>query len=209
MPDVGEMPRGRPEVTGEHGLTEAFGAAGVGAWVWYTAAGRVSLDDRAMGLLGVDPDTYDGHIKTWLTLMHPDDIAWATAEVGKALRTFGPYEVEYRICCPDGAARWVQVRGHVEPEVTGSRTGCWARSGTAPSPMSPGTGCGCVALHERRVPVGRQDWRITFANVQAELLLGAGQRLAGQELWDLPVSQVPGLEACCREAVNGMRPAGL
>ena len=210
MPDVGDMPRGRPEVTGEHGLTEAFGAAGVGAWVWYTAAGRVSLDDRAMGLLGVDPDTYDGHVKTWLTLIHPDDIAWAAAEVGTALRTFGPYEVEYRICCPDGATRWVQVRGHVEPDGDGKpyRVLGTIWDSTESHVARDGVRRALRFMSDGFLSVGR-DWRIAFANVQAELLLGAGQRLAGQVLWDLPVSQVPGLEARCREAVNGMRPAGF
>ena len=199
MPDVGEMPRGRPEVTREHGLAEAFGAAGVGAWVWYTATGRVSLDDRAMGLLGVDPDTYDGHVKTWLTLIHPGDIAWATAEVGKALRTFGPYEVEYRICCPDGATRWVQVRGHVEPDCDGNpyRVLGTVWDSTESHVARDGVRRALRYMSDGFLSVDK-GWRITFANVQAELLLGAGRRLAGRSLWELPLNKVPGLEACCR-----------
>jgi serine phosphatase RsbU (regulator of sigma subunit)/PAS domain-containing protein len=210
MSDAGEMPRGRPEVTPEHGLTEAFGAAGVGAWVWYTATGQVSLDDRAMGLLGVNPDTYDGHINTWLTLIHPDDIAPATAEVGEALRTLGPYEVEYRICCPDGASRWVQVLGHVEPDCDGNpyRVLGTVWDSTESHVARDGVRRALRFMRDGFLSVD-MDWQITFASVQAELLLNAGQQLAGKVLWDLPLTQVPGLEACCREAADGMRPASF
>lgn len=211
VPGVGKALRGRPEVTSGNGLTEAFGAAGVGAWVWYTASGLVSLDEHALGLLGIDPDTYDGHVKTWLRLVHPDDIAWASAEVGKSLRTFGPYEVEYRICCPDGATRWVQVRGRVEPDGNGSpyRVLGTIWDSTESHIARDGVRRALRLMSDGFLSIG-QDWRITFANVQAERQLGSALRLTGQVLWDLPViGRVPGLEACCREAATGMKPVGF
>jgi serine phosphatase RsbU (regulator of sigma subunit)/PAS domain-containing protein len=198
-------------VTGEKGLTQAFGAAGVGAWVWYTASGLVSLDEHALGLLRIDPDTYDGHIKTWVRLVHPDDIAWVTAEVGKALRTFGPYEVEYRVCCPDGATRWIQVRGRVEADGDGNpyRVLGTVWDSTESHIARDGVRRALRSMSDGFLSVGK-DWRITFANVQAERLLGSAQRLTGQVLWDLPVNRrVPGLEACCREAAAGTKPVGF
>ena len=79
-----------------HGLTagagdlqRAFGITEVGAWEWYMASGLLSLDQPSMALLGVDPDTYDGRIETWISHVHPDDIAWVTAEVDKAVSTRG------------------------------------------------------------------------------------------------------------------------
>src|SRR5258708_18075662 len=111
---------GVPDRTGEAGLRRAFGVTGVGAWVWYIGPGVLELDEPSMALLGVDPDAYDGRIETWLSLVHPDDIPWVTAELDKAVSTFGPCDAEYRVCRPDGAVRWIQVRGRVEPDAGGS-----------------------------------------------------------------------------------------
>jgi serine phosphatase RsbU (regulator of sigma subunit)/PAS domain-containing protein len=205
------MRSGGPEVTGEKDLARAVGAAGVGAWVWYTASGMVSLDERAMGVLGIDPNTYDGNVKTWLRLIHPDDIASATAEVGTALATLGPYEVEYRICCPGGATRWLQVRGRVEPGGDGKayRVLGMVWDSTESHLARDGVRRALRFMSDGFLSVD-EDWQIAFANVQAEVLLGAEQRLAGQRLWDIPaIGRVPGLESCCREAATGMRPVGL
>ncbi len=210
MATTGETSSHGPDVAGGRGLTEAFGAAGVGAWVWYPAAERVSLDERAIGLFGLDPDTYDGHVKTWLRLIHPDDVAWVVAEVGNAVSTLRSYEVEYRICCPDGASRWIQVRGRVEPDRDGHpyRVLGTVWDNTESHVARDGVRRALRFMSDGFLSVDK-DWRITFGNVRAELLLGAGQQLAGRVLWDLPVSQVPGLEARCREAAAGMTPVGF
>ena len=68
----------------------------------------------------VDPDTFDGRIETWISLVHPDDIGWVTAEVDKAVSTRGPYQAEYRVCWPDGTIHWVQVRARVESDADGN-----------------------------------------------------------------------------------------
>src|SRR5262249_51809380 len=53
-------------------------------------------------------------------------------------------------------------------------------------------------------------WRITFANVQAERLLGSPRKLTGRVLWDLLViRRVPGLESRCRKAAAGTKPASF
>src|SRR5580704_8838365 len=74
---------------GKNGSWEGYRATGVGAWEWYMASGLLCLDQPSMALLGVDPDTYDGRIETWISHVHPDDIAWVTAEVDKAISTRG------------------------------------------------------------------------------------------------------------------------
>jgi hypothetical protein len=68
-------------MTTEKDLARAVGAAGVGAWVWYTASGVVGLDEHAMGVLGIDPDTYDCNVKTWLRLIHPEGFCITQAEL--------------------------------------------------------------------------------------------------------------------------------
>src|SRR5512146_2289842 len=64
---------------GKAGSWDGYEATGVGAWEWYLASGLLCLDRPLMALLDVDPDTYDGRIETWLSRVHPDDIAWVTA----------------------------------------------------------------------------------------------------------------------------------
>jgi serine phosphatase RsbU (regulator of sigma subunit)/PAS domain-containing protein len=195
---------------GGAGLRRAFGVTGVGAWVWYIAPGLLELDERSMALLGVDPDAYDGHIETWLSLVHPDDIAWVTAELDKAIATFGPCDAEYRVCRPDGAIRWIQVRGRVEPDAAGS---AYQMLGTAWDTTESRVARDGVRSALRYMSDGflslDKAWRITFANVEAERLLGS-PKLAGRVLWDLLViRRVPGLESRCRKAAAGTRPAGF
>jgi serine phosphatase RsbU (regulator of sigma subunit)/PAS domain-containing protein len=161
-----------------------------------------------MGVLGIDPDAYDGYIKTWTRLIHPDDFTSATAEVSKALATLGPYEVEYRICCPDGATRWIQVRGRVEPGGDGKayRVLGTVWDSTESHLAGDGVRRALRFMSDGFLSVDK-DWRIAFANVRAELLLGPGESLVGQRLWDIPaIGRVPTLKSCCRVAATGLRP---
>lgn len=210
-PEPPSLPRkaaSRGDATSEADLHQAFGVAGVGAWVWYTGSGLLFLDERLLAMLGVDSSTYDGHIETWHRFVHPDDIAWVTAEVDKAISASIPYDIEYRICRPDGTVRWIQVRGRVEPGSHGhpprvlgtawdSTESHAARDGVLEALRNLGDGF--LSLDK--------TWRITFANAQAERLLGSPGRLTGQVLWDLLViRRMPGLESCCRKAADGTKP---
>ncbi|WLW50259.1 SpoIIE family protein phosphatase [Streptomyces sp. YU58] len=53
------------------------------------------------------------------------------------------------------------------------------------------------------------DWRVTFANEEAERLLAAGRVRPGSVLWDFPATRVRGLEAQCRRAAAEGRPVGF
>jgi PAS domain S-box-containing protein len=210
-PDVPpETPPAVPDVADETGFQEAHGAVGVGAWVWYMAPGMLELDEPSLALLGIDPETYDGHIETWINLVHPDDIAWVAAEVDKAISTFGPYDVEYRICRPDGTTRWVQVSGRAERDADGNPYrmlgAVWD---TTESRMArDGVRSALRYMSDGFLSLDKA-WRITFANVEAERLLGSSRKLAGRLLWDLLViRRVPGLEAQCRKAAARSTPNG-
>jgi PAS domain-containing protein len=102
------------------GLADAVRVAGIGAWDWHVRSGRLMLDESAMALLGIDPDTYDGQIDTWVGLLHPDDYSWEVAETRRALRTVGLFDDEYRVCRLDGATQWIHVRGRVLTDGQGS-----------------------------------------------------------------------------------------
>ena len=192
-------------------IQQAYAATQVGAYVWDLGAGRLSLDEPAMSLLGVDRDTYDERIETWLGMIHPDDISWVTNEVDKAVAAVESYDAEYRICRPDGSVRWLQIRGHVEADADGKPvrmlgTG-WDT--TDSRVVRDGVQNALRYMSDGFLSLDR-DWRITFANVEAERLLGSLQKLTGRVLWDLLViRRVPGLQAVCRKAAAGTIPTGF
>jgi serine phosphatase RsbU (regulator of sigma subunit)/PAS domain-containing protein len=206
-----ETPPGRTQAERDAGFRRAFERTEVGAWVWYIGPGLLELDEPSLALLGLDRDTYDGRIETWLGLLHPDDIAWVTAEVDNAISTFGPYDVEYRVCRPDGTIRWVQVRGRVEPDADGNpyrMLGTFWDT-TQSRVVRDGLRNALRYMSDGFLSLDK-TWRITFANVQAERVLGSPPKLVGRVLWDLLViRRVPGLESRCREAAAGTKPASL
>jgi len=200
-----------PSAAGEKGLQEAHGATHIGAWVWELGPGRLALDEPAMAILGVDPETYDGRIETWLGMVHPEDVGWVTAALDKAVSALEPYDAEYRIHRPDGRVRWLQIRGQVEPDADGKPvlmlgTG-WDT--TDSRVVRDGVQSALRYMSDGFLSLDR-DWRITFANVEAERLLGSLQNLTGRVLWDLLViRRVPGLQARCRKAAASPIPTAF
>jgi serine phosphatase RsbU (regulator of sigma subunit)/PAS domain-containing protein len=195
----------------KNGLQEAFRANGVGAWDYYLASGQLKLDELSMALMGIDPQTYDEHVETWLSLVHPDDISWVTAEVDKAVSTAGPYDAEYRICHPDGTTHWVQARARVEADADGNpyRMLGTLWDTTQARVAQDGVQGALRYMRDGFLSVDR-DWRITFANVEAERLLRSSRKLTGRLLWDLlMIRRVPGLESRCRKAAAARRPTGF
>ncbi|MCB9858429.1 MAG: PAS domain S-box protein [Phycisphaerales bacterium] len=49
--------------------------------------------------------------KTWVDIVHPEDIEKCLAAYHEAYRSRAPFEIEYRVQHPDGAYRWVMDRG--------------------------------------------------------------------------------------------------
>ena len=99
-------------------FAEAFRAAGIGAWDWFLDSGVLKLDEAAMAVMGVDPDTYDGLINTWTSLVDPDDYPWVAEDTRRAVYTGGPFDQEFRIC-RHGTTLWVRSRGQVLADADG------------------------------------------------------------------------------------------
>jgi PAS domain S-box-containing protein len=94
-------------------LALAVGAARLGVWDWDIALGTVVWDEENERIFGLPPGTYDGTLEAWWRAVHPDDRALVEERVGATLAG-APYEVSFRIVCPDGEMRWLAVRGHVQ-----------------------------------------------------------------------------------------------
>jgi two-component system, LuxR family, sensor kinase FixL len=97
----------------ERRLELAASAAGAGLWAWDAATGRVWATERARTTIGLPPA---GDID-WMHLLHiahADDLPGLKAGLQQALEHGGEHALQFRIGLPDGATRWIELRGTVE-----------------------------------------------------------------------------------------------
>ena len=83
-----------------------------GIWDWDAITGEVFYSPRWKEMLGYRYDDLPNLTSTWDGLVHPADLAAATAALQLHLDQVVPrYEAEYRIRCKDGRYKWIQARG--------------------------------------------------------------------------------------------------
>lgn len=180
-------------------------AAQVGTFDWDIRTGHFLADERSCRIYGVNPETFDSRVETWMQMVHPDDLPL----ISLPMVAFGSYDCEYRIIRPDGDTRWVRSNGLVLPgpdEQPGRAVGTlYDNTG------SHATGDGNAYALKRPtdgVFVTDGDGRIIYVNVQAEGILRTSRSdLLGRILWTaVPHIGEPSLEARCREAAaTGVR----
>lgn len=92
-------------------LQEAQRVAQVGSWE-LTVATRTSLwSEQMFCILGLDPTQPEPSEAEILALVPVEDQAELTAAVNRAIAQGQPYEVEHRVCRPDGSIRYVVSKG--------------------------------------------------------------------------------------------------
>ena len=87
-------------------------AAGVGPWDYDLLTGAVHMSLAARRGMGV-PDDAVIRLDDIPRYIHPDDRAMIQAQVRRALKDFGDYEVEYRLADTSQGERWIHARGEV------------------------------------------------------------------------------------------------
>ena len=193
-------------------LARAFTATGVGAFSLDLTRATLDLDDTATALVGLDPGGGDdGRFGGLLRFVHPHDLAWVRARMEEAVATCGSYEVEHRTRGAGGSVRWLQSRGRVLPGADGSPQRI---VGTMRETTEARVAQDAIRRALRDMADGflslDAQWRIVFANVEAERLLAMPGPLTGRVVWDLPVVRaIPELEARCRAAAEGSRSHGI
>ncbi|MER5665799.1 PAS domain-containing protein, partial [Streptomyces mirabilis] len=174
----------------------------VGFWGWDFGAGTVIWDDAALGILGIDAKGFDGQIRTWRRLVHPQDLPQMLARADEAIRAHAPYQAEFLVRQPDSGMRRVEVRGQASSAADGSGprlagivrdiTSGHLAKGPAEQALRP--------VRNGFLAVDR-SWRIIFAHPEAERLLAPSRQLLGQVLWDaVPALCSPGMEEAGRQA---------
>ena len=86
----------------------------IGTWDWDVPSGRITFNERWASMLGYHLDELEPHVRTWKTLVHPDDMPDVMAAVSAHLRGDTPtYSSEHRLRSKSGAWRWVFDSGRV------------------------------------------------------------------------------------------------
>jgi PAS domain S-box-containing protein len=177
---------------------------GVGAWEWDMYTGRLLADDRALAMVGLERATFDERFESWAVLVHPDDADRVFAEVEQAITARTTYNIDYRVCRPDGAVVWIEARGYVAFDGGGEPQ---RMAGTIWESAAKRMSRDAIGRALRHMPDGflavDEDWRIIYCNDEAERIFGAAATLLGRELWDaVPDTRALGLEAVHRRTAG-------
>ncbi|MGW0845565.1 SpoIIE family protein phosphatase [Streptomyces sp. NPDC002787] len=196
------------EPNGER-LRQALQQVSVGSWDWDIRTGELSWDEAALELYGTRRADFTGKIENWMRIVHPDDLAPTLAAAQQAIRDHTVYEAEYRVRRLDGTWGWTHARGRATYDEHGDPLRMIGFGWESNESRSARDALGRALRHmsEGFLAVD-DDWRITFANLEAERTLGLSEEeLFGRALWDLPYAhRIPGMEKRCREAAAREKP---
>ncbi len=92
----------------------ALDAVQIGIWDWDIPSGKVAWTEQVYTLFQQTPDTFDGSLQAYLTLVHPADRDSVNLAVQNALSGRDKvYLVTHRIFLPNGQTRWIEGKGQV------------------------------------------------------------------------------------------------
>ena len=103
----------------EQRLILAARAGNVGIWDWDVVHDELAWDDSMYSLYGICRDDFGGAFEAWTSAVHPEDRAFAEAEVQAAFRGERDYAPEFRIVHPDGAIRTLQAASQTIRDASG------------------------------------------------------------------------------------------
>lgn len=101
-------------------LSLAQSGAGAGAWNYDFSTRLLTLEPRAIELLGF-PSAHPGvlGLEELRAIIHPDDHGPITAKFQEVLAAEGNFEIEYRVRLDDGRIRWIHSVGSTMADATG------------------------------------------------------------------------------------------
>lgn len=102
-------------------LAEAQEIAGLGNWVSDLTTNSVRWSDQVYRIFGLTRAQWPGTREAFMERVHPDDRARVQAAV-EAAWAGADYDIEHRICRPDGTLRHVHQRGRVDFDTEGRAT---------------------------------------------------------------------------------------
>jgi PAS domain S-box-containing protein len=101
-------------------LEEAQRTAHLGSWDWDIRNNVVSWSDELYRLYGMEPGSQPVSFETYLAAVHPDDREMVALQVRRALEDHQLYVFDHRALNPDGSVRWIEGRGRVVLDDSGT-----------------------------------------------------------------------------------------
>ncbi|MBV9240711.1 MAG: PAS domain S-box protein, partial [Acidobacteria bacterium] len=92
----------------------------VGIWDWHIPADRITWTDSLYAMHGIAVENFDGTMRAFADLVHPDDRDRVQAAIYAALNGERPYDIEFRVLKPDGSIVWLYTNAIIAGE-NGSR----------------------------------------------------------------------------------------
>ena len=85
----------------------------VGIWSWDIAADRITWTDSLFVMHGIEKEDFDGTVRGFAGLIHPDDADRVQAGIYASLNGGKPYELEFRVLRPDGTTAWLYTNATI------------------------------------------------------------------------------------------------
>jgi two-component system cell cycle sensor histidine kinase/response regulator CckA len=113
--DITERRRAEAAIReGDERLALALDGADLGSWDFFLQTGECVFNDRWANMLGYELSEIPPTVKSWESLIHPDDRPTALAVLNAHLRGETPeYDSEHRLRHKSGSWIWVLDRGRV------------------------------------------------------------------------------------------------
>lgn len=100
-------------------LSEAQRIARIGHWVSYPQQNRLEWSANIYEMFGLDQQSFQPTISGFMAMIHEADRDLEQQALKHAEET-GEYDVEHRVCCPNGRIIWVHERGEIKRQPDGS-----------------------------------------------------------------------------------------
>lgn len=100
-------------------LSQAQRIARLGYWEIDLASGQVHCSEELFWLLGMASGEEVNTLTLFMSMVHREDAPAVKSAIDKAIQEQSPYELEHRICRPDGQQIVVHQQGQVVPDEDG------------------------------------------------------------------------------------------
>jgi PAS domain S-box-containing protein len=88
-------------------LNEAQAIAHLGSWELDFATGIAVWSDEALRIYGLTPEENRQNYESWLSYVHPDDVANVVASIKEAKESLSSSALYHRIICKDGTVKYI------------------------------------------------------------------------------------------------------
>ncbi len=90
-----------------------------GSWAWNIRTGKLVWSAEQWRIFGLNPDAGEMTLGFFEDIIYPADRSFVLQTIDEAVRAGAPFNLEFRICMPDGVVKYLQIAGHPIVEKSG------------------------------------------------------------------------------------------